>query len=238
MQYSACFIKQAVKRLAVLPTIFLVSQHVFADADISVQPSGTAAQATANVDISVQVPEILIFGVGTVGTPIADVQWTLNNAVSAGIGDDQTYTGSLPSAFSGAEPYATTATAAILANGGTGSSVATNTANLPVFVFSNKGSDITIASTVGGGPTGAGAADVLDHQTLADTIAIAEFTSGQVGANITQPDFTAGGTNNAVITAGGGVVNTSDTWTYSYTPSSTPTAGIYEARITYVATQP
>lgn len=211
-----------------------VIQSAWADADISVQPSGNPMQATANVDLSVVVPQLLIFGVGAVGTTIADVQWTIDNAAGAGIGDDQTYSGAA-APFTAPAPYAAGATAAVT-NGGTGASVSGNQADLPVFLFSNSGSDVTITIGVEGGPAGGGTVNALDHDSVpATTIPISDFTSGG-GGSINHPALADG---TSVATAhSGGIVNAADTWTYAYTPSTVPAAGTYEARVTYVASTP
>jgi hypothetical protein len=205
----------------------------WADADISVQTSG-ASEATANVDISVVVPQVLIFGVGAVGDDIAQLQWTVDNAAGVGVGDNQSYSGA-PAPFTSPAPLSNTATAAVVANGGTGASAAGNQADLPVFLFSNSGSDVTITTYVEGGATGGGTTDALDHQTTAATIPISDFTGGDGGV-INQP--TLSNTSSDTTAHTGGIVNLADTWTYSYTPSTAPSAGTYEARITYVAATP
>ena len=222
-------------RILSVGAFFLGANKALADADISVQLPGNAAAATANVDISVQVPEILTFGVGAVGNAIAQLQWTVNNAAGAAVGNNQTYSGAA-APFTAPAPYTAATTAAVIANGGTGAAAAGNQASLPVFLYSNNGSDVTITTTVSGGSTGGGTADALDHQTLANTIPISDFTSGSVGGSISHPTLGSGQT--ADTTAVAGVVNVADTWTYSYTPTTTPAAGVYEARITYVASQP
>ena len=206
-----------------------------ADADIAVQAAGTGgAEATANVDLRVVVPEILIFGVGAVGDTIAQVQWTIDNAAGVGTGDNQTYSGT-PGPFVSPAPFDSAATAAVT-NGGTGSSATNNQASLPVFLFSNNGQDVTINTTVAGGAAGAGTADALDNQTVAGTsIPIAQFLGGDGGV-ITQPALNSAGSATASPTAG--IVNLSDTWTYEYTPASIPTAGTYAARVTYVVSTP
>ncbi|MFV0477888.1 MAG: hypothetical protein ACK5ME_08645 [Parahaliea sp.] len=218
-------------------TLFAASTgQVLADADIAVQPAGTATEATTHVDLRVIVPELLIFGVGPVGDTISQITWTVGNAAGATTGNNQTYSGAA-GPFTLPAPFTTAATAAIT-NGGTGSSVAGATANLPVFLFSNNGSDVTITSTVAGG-TGAGTPDALDASgTSTATIPIADFTVSETG-NIVQPDIAGGSSQTADTAATSGIVNEGGTWTYSYTPSSlAPQAGEYTARVTYVAAQP
>lgn len=221
--------------VAVVMGSFVASSQVaVADADIAVQPAGTAAQATTNVDICVVVPELLIFGVGAVGDSVAKLRWVIDNNASAPIGNNQSYSGAA-APFTQPAPFQTAATATVVSNGGTGASAAGNQANLPVFLFSNNGSDVTITATVSGGATGGGTADALDHQTLANTIPISSFTSGD-GGSISHPNLVSAATADTAHTSG--VVNLADTWTYQYTPASIPVAGQYEARITYVAAQP
>ncbi len=208
--------------------------NVLADADIAVQAAGTATAATANVDLKVVVPEILIFGVGAVGTDIAKLQWTIDNSAGAAVGNNQNYSGAA-APFTSPAPFATTATASVESNGGTGSSAATNKANLPVFLFSNNGSDVTITASISGGATGGGTTDALDHATLANTIPSSSFTSSD-GGSISHPSLSTGSTADTSQTSG--IVNLSDTWSYEYTPATVPAAGSYEARVTYVAAQP
>ncbi len=210
-------------------------QQVLADADIAVQPAGTPLEATTNVDLRVIVPELLIFGVGPVGDTISRITWTMADAAGTAVGNNQTYSGA-PGAFTAPAPYSATPTATI-ENGGTGASALGNTATLPVFLFSNNGSDVTITSTVAGGD-GTGAADVLEETgTTTLTIPIADFAAGQTGA-ILQPDFSAGGTNSQDTPQTDGIVNLAGDWTYTYSPAAIPQAGTYEARVTYVAAQP
>lgn len=228
-----------VARLATLvaaATLTLTTSQAFADADIAVIDDGTATEATTNVDICVVVPEILIFGVGAVGNDIAKIRWDVVNGVGAGAtGNNQTYAGAA-APFVAPLPFSTTAAATVVSGGGT-SSTSGNQADLPVFLFSNNGSDVTITATVTAGVGGAGpATDVLTHGGgLANTIAISDFTSGNLGS-ILHPALTTGATADTAHT--GGVVNLADTWTYQYTPTSIPAAGTYSARITYVAAQP
>jgi|GEM_PF-1798263 len=211
------------------------TQNAIADADIAVQPSGTALEATTNVDLCVEVPQILIFGVGAVGDDIAKLKWTIDNAAGVAVGNNQTYSGAA-APFTAPAPFSTTATASVVANGGTGASAAGNAANLPVFLFSNSGSDVSITTTVGGGATGTGTPDALDHDTVAaTTIPISSFT-GTDGGSITQPALSS--TSTATTAATLGIVNLADTWTYEYTPAVIPISGTYEARVTYVAATP
>jgi len=227
-------IKNRIARTASVCLLSLSAGTALGDADIAVQPSGTPLEATANVDLSVVVPQILIFGVGANGDSIAQLQWTIDNAAGAAVGNNQSYAGAA-APFAAPAPFSTTATAAVVANGGAGSSATGNQADLPVYVFSNSGSDVTITTAVSGGATGGGTVDALDHQTLALTIPISSFTGGDGGV-ISHPALTS--TSSAVTAHTAGVVNLADTWTYSYTPASVPAAGTYEARVSYVASTP
>ena len=222
--------------LAVVTALAASSQLTLADADIGVQASGTAVSATTNVDLRVVIPEILIFGLGPVGTTVSQVTWTVNAAATASTGNNQTYSGA-SAPFTAPAPYNTAATAAIV-NGGTGASAATNTATLPVFLFSNNGSDVTITASVSGGVGGGGTADELTHPTLSNTIPISDFTAGQTGS-ILHPDISQGTGETADTAETDGIVNLAGSWTYAYTPS-TPLApaGTYSGRVTYVAAQP
>lgn len=223
---------------AFIAIFFSITQgsNLYADADISLQkPGGPAKSASANVDISVVVPHILIFGVGATGDNVAKIQWTLSNASGVGLGDEQTYSGA-GAPFSGPTPFSAAATAAIISNGGTGATAAANQANLPVFVFSNSGSDVTLTTKVSGGSTGGGTVDALDHQTTAGaSIPLTSF-SGTDGGAIAHPALISG--SSSTVAHSSGIVNLSDTWTYSYNPATIPEAGVYEARISYVASTP
>ncbi len=212
-----------------------IASGALADADIAVQPSGTALQASANVDLCVVVPQILVFGVGASGDDVAKLRWTIDNAAGVAVGNNQSYAGAA-APFTAPAPFSTTAAAEVVSNGGTGASATGNQADLPVFLFSNSGSDVTITTSVSGGATGGGTVDALDHQTVAGaSIPISAFTGGDGGV-ISQP--TLSDTSSAATAHSGGIVNLADTWTYSYTPASIPAAGTYEARVTYVASTP
>jgi len=213
----------------------LSAPNVFADADIAVQPSGTALEATTNVDLCVVVPRVLIFGVGDVADDVAKLRWTIDNAAGVAVGNNQSYSGT-PGTFTPPAPFNTAAVAEVVSGGGAGSGATANVAELPVFLFSNSGADVEITTTVSGGATGGGTVDALDHDTVAaTTIPIASFTAGDGGV-IAQPALA----NNQVATTAhtAGIVNLADTWTYEYTPATIPTAGTYEARVTYVAATP
>jgi len=198
----------------------LSAPNVFADADIAVQPSGTALEATTNVDLCVVVPRVLIFGVGDVADDVAKLRWTIDNAAGVAVGNNQSYSGT-PGTFTPPAPFNTAAVAEVVSGGGAGSGATANVAELPVFLFSNSGADVEITTTVSGGATGGGT--------------IASFTAGDGGV-IAQPALA----NNQVATTAhtAGIVNLADTWTYEYTPATIPTAGTYEARVTYVAATP
>lgn len=222
-------------KVAAVGLLTVGSQVVYADADISVQAVGTALQASANVDLCVTVPQILIFGVGAVGDNVAKLQWTIDNAAGAAIGNDTTYSGSSALPFTAPAPFSTTATAAVSNDGGTGIA-AGNQVDLPVFLFSNSGSNVLITSSITAGPTGGGLPDLLLNATSGSTIPISSFTAGAAATAIPQPALANNSSSTATATAG--IVNSTDTWTYSYTPASIPAAGTYEARVTYVAATP
>jgi len=211
------------------------STNVFADADIAVQPTGTALEATTNVDLCVVVPRVLIFGVGAVADDVAKLRWTIDNAAGVAVGNNQSYSGA-PGTFAPPAPLGATAIAEVV-SGGPDVNTADNIAELPVFLFSNSGADVVITTTVSGGTAGSGTVDALDHDTLpATTIPITLFTAGDGGV-ITQPTLA----NNQVATTAhaAGIVNLADVWTYEYNPAATPPAGgTYEARVTYVAATP
>ena len=67
--------------------------NVFADADIAVQPTGTALEATTNVDLCVVVHRVLIFGVGDVADDVAKLRWTIDNAAGVAVGNNQSFAG-------------------------------------------------------------------------------------------------------------------------------------------------
>ena len=215
--------------------VLAVNANVHADADIAVQPVGTPTEATTNVDICVVVPEILIFGVGDVGDAIAKLRWTVASADGTLTGNNQTYSGDR-GAFTAPAPFSTTVLAEVVSDGGPGASAAGDTANLPVFLFSNNGTDVTITTSTSGGATGGGTADALDNVNVAgQTIPIGDFSQAD-GGSIIHPDLTTNSSDDTPHT--NGIVNLADTWSYTYTPTTIPVAGTYEARITYTAAQP
>lgn len=207
--------------------------NVFADADISVQPVGIANEATANVDLVVVVPKILIFGVGAVGTPVAKLTWSNTVSGVASGTDNATYSGTIPSLTTAQQTSLYTTPVNVVLSDGTGTgTAATNTATLPVYIFSNSGSDVTITETITGD---SGTVDALDDSGAGSgTIPISEFTFANGVGSITNPHATGSG----VTTHTSGIVNLAGTWTYQYVPASVPVAGTYEARITYVAATP
>lgn len=208
--------------------------NVFADADIAVQPTGTALEATTNVDLCVVVPRVLIFGVGAVADDVAKLRWTIDNAAGVAVGNNQSYAGAV-GPFAAPAPLGTPAIAEVV-SGGPDVNLTDNIAELPVFLFSNSGADVEITTTISGGTTGGGTVDALDHSTLAaTTIPITSFTAGD-GGLITQPALANAQVATTAHTAG--IVNLADIWTYEYTPASIPTSGTYEARVTYVAATP
>lgn len=227
-------IRNRIGTLTSAVALAVASGLVLADADIAVQPAGTAMAATANVDLSVVVPQILVFGVGAAGDDIASLQWTVDNAGGAAPGNNQSYAGPVP--FTAPPPAGSSATAAVLANGGIGSGASGNEATLPVFLFSNSDSDVSISTTVSGGSTGGGSVNALDNDTVTGaTIPISDFLAGD-GGQITQPPLD--GTGAATTSPVGGVVNLTDTWTYTFSPTTSPAAGTYRARVTYAVSTP
>jgi hypothetical protein len=202
----------------------LSATEVLADADIALQTGGVATEATAHVDISVVVPEILIFGVGETGDPVTKLKWT--SAISAAAAqvdvNNQTFSGQASDFIS--EPVVT------IENGGTGSSTANNVATLPVFLFSNSGNDVTISFSMAGGATGGGTANVLESAS-GGTIPVTDFSVASGAGAILHP----AGSGVASASANQGVISATDTWSYTYTPTVTPKKGNYEARITYIA---
>lgn len=226
--------KNSIKKIIAAAVLVATPGFVLADADISVQPFGGTTEATANVDICIVVPEILIFGVGETGDTISKIRWEIATASGATTGNNQTYAGAA-GAFTAPDPFSTAVTSTVPVGGGAAGTVSGGpTVTLPVFLFSNGG-DVTITATVGGGNIGGGAADVLESAAGNTPIPIAEIVSGQAG-NIIHPALATGTAATTVATDG--VVNLDDEWTYTYTPVTIPAAGTYEARITYVATQP
>lgn len=206
--------------IAVSAVAATLPSQLFADADISVQSPAAAMQATANVDLVVNVPDILTFGVGDVGAAVAELTW--NTVGGVGNGNDQTYNATGAPASS--EQVS-------ISNGGVGSTAVTNVATLPVFLYSNKGTNVTIAAAVLGAD---GTSDALDHTTLTDTIPMTDFALGQTGANITHPTSAS----STVVSPVSGIVDLTDAWTYEYNHNASRVSGSYLARITYTATTP
>lgn len=229
---SSSMKKQTLAKVGVIGLLTVGSQVVYADADIAVQDAGATALATTNVDLCVTVPTVLIFGVGDVGATVSKLNWTFDTVeTTAANTNNQPYSGA--NSFTGTDPFDSTVTAEITT--GVSGTESTNQVALPVFVFSNSGDSVLITSSVSGGPTGGPDADVLIDATTGTTIPISSFSAGASTA-IQQPALVDGST--ATVPHASGIVNTADTWTYSYSPSTIPAAGFYEARVTYVASTP
>lgn len=212
--------------------------NVMADADISTtKPGKGGLEAAAHVDLEVFVPEILIFGVGATGDKIAKLRWTHAVTGAGELGSNgNTYSGAA-GAF-GKEDFYGLPTAEEPVNGGDGAGFDKNTAVLPVFLYSNYGKDIVIqATTFGGIEAGAGQKDVLVNESNKDVIQVTDFAV-EVKGDIKHPATLAGGATATTAANKAGIINLDGLWSYTYTPTSTPRAGIYQARIQYVAAQP
>lgn len=183
-------------------------------------PAATNSTATARLDFSIVIPQVLFLRVGTSASNFASdgtVDSIVFNVPAANVGDGT----------------------AIAGTGGdlTGGAVT-------VRVYGNGG-NISLNSSVSGAMANV-AADTIPWSEISVAAApLAVPTAGYTNAAITHPAFNA--TNNGsgtatTLTAVNRVVRAEGRWTYSYLNTATVPAGTYgtsarNGRVTYTATQ-
>ena len=115
----------------------------------------------------------------------------------------------------------------------------------------------SVAQAGTGGNLGGGAVDVVvrgnaGDMTITETnsttngledggpgkaIDLGEITTTGGGV-VVAPILSNGSSNTSAVTAVGGIVNTSDTWTYTYDNTTIPLDGTYTSTVTYTASAP
>jgi hypothetical protein len=189
-----------------------------------VNPATTGSVATARLDFTVVIPQVLFLRVGT---------GAASNSVSDGTIDGITYT----------VPAANVGDASVIAGVGgdlTGGAVT-------VRVYGNGGG-INLNSTTTGPLTTGVAGEVIPwSQISVASAALAATTPGFTNAAITHPAFNTGAAGGAgtvtALAATNKVVRVEGRWTYTYLNANTIPAGTYggtvarNGRVTYTATQ-
>lgn len=206
-------------RTAILSLAIATPGLVMAEAGISTcEAPCTIGDVANDVNLEVNVPEMLIFKVGDKEDVINTVSWTLSPTDYAPLKEDASYAGNVP--FTSADFDAPSASDDESDGGDDGV--------LSVYAFGNAG-NINIASTASNGE------DLLNANN--ETLPLSDFT-------VTGDSHPSDGTNglhngsNGVVTAASSVAELDTTWTYAYTPSTTPAAGVYTTVITYTASMP
>ena len=187
-----------------------------------VNPATTGSLATARVDFTIVIPQLLFLRVGT----------SSGNAATDGTIDSIVYT--VPAANVGdSTPIS-----------GVGGDLTAGAVTVRVY---GNGGNISLNSNVGG-PLSNGLGDTIPWSQINVTAApLAATTLSFTNAAITHPAFNlaaGGGAGTATtLTAAGKVVRVEGKWTYTYLNTIVPAAGTYGAtvaknsRVTYTATQ-
>ncbi len=203
----------------------LISSGAIAEQTIGVQPSATAAVATARVNVRVTVPKVVILRVGAADATVSDVNFTVGvgTGVPVGVGNSQAYAGAIAPA-GGAVTVATTNP--------------TTTAGLLNVAAWTNGTGATLACSLGalGGATAfAAGATAAGVPGTTDILVASVAGAGNLqhpGTNLTACNGTTT-TPIALLTALGG------SFTYSTAfAANAVAAGVYGNVVTYTATAP
>ena len=173
---------------------------------------GAGLSAHAKLKLKVIVPRIVILKVGDLGATVNEITWDATGTTAT----DAIYSGNIPPTSS-TLPFAVSDDESASNGGGA----------IAVQVFGNAGDvSLTAVTTTPG---------VLTDGNTNYTIPLSDFS---VASSTSTPHPLLDGPG-VIITASSGIVNPgADTWTYSYTPSTTPAAGTYTTTITYTAANP
>jgi hypothetical protein len=209
-----------------LSKLFVATSLVFAGAamaeqTIGVQSAPTVAKATARVDVSVVVPNIVILRVGVNDGSIASVAFTVAPTGGTLGTDSLTYTGAVPPVFATPTIVMTNppgSTGILITDAWTN---ATAGAQLTCALSAHP----TIATGFAIGATTAAGVPGTDTITVSGTTALAH-----PGANLTGCTGTFA---TAPITK---LAPHAGTFTYAFTGAATTAAGSYGNRVTYTAT--
>lgn len=179
-----------------------------AEARISATASGALA-TSANLGVAVQVPRILYLRVGDVGPKVNTVHFDVG--LRNGLGSLT----ARDQVYSGALPPGIQTTR--------GDDSGNSNGSVPVRLWTNNGS-VTLDCSAP--PLSAGA----------NVIPLTAIRVSSSSTALRHP-----GTSLACAPASRGSAGVNDlnaTWTYRYTPSSLPAAGVYATTVTYTASQP
>lgn len=186
-------------------------------------PATTGSTATARLDFTVTIPQVLFLRVGT----------SSGNAATDGTIDGITYT----------VPAANVGDASVIA--GVGGDLTAGAVTVRTY---GNGGNISLNSTTTGPLTTGTAGEVIPWSQISVAAApLASTTTGFTNAAITHPAFNLGATGGAgtvtTLTATNKVVRVEGKWTYSYLNTNAVAAGTYggtvakNGRVTYTATQ-
>lgn len=186
-------------------------------------PATTGSTATARLDFTVTIPQVLFLRVGT----------SSGNAATDGTIDGITYT----------VPAANVGDASVIA--GVGGDLTAGAVTVRTY---GNGGNISLNSTTTGPLTTGTAGEVIPWSQISVAAApLASTTTGFTNAAITHPAFNLGTTGGAgtvtTLTATNKVVRVEGKWTYSYLNTNSVAAGTYggtvakNGRVTYTATQ-
>jgi hypothetical protein len=183
-------------------------------------PAVTNSTATARLDFSIVVPQVLFLRVGT----------SSSNFATDGTVDSVVFT----------VPAANVGDGTVIA--GTGGDLTGGAVTVRVY---GNGGNISLNSSVSGPLTNATTDTIPWSQVSVAAAALAVGTAGYTNAAITHPAFSAtvGNGTATTLTAVNRVVRAEGRWTYSYLNAAAVPAGTYGAtiarnsRVTYTATQ-
>jgi hypothetical protein len=186
-------------------------------------PAITGSTATARLDFSIVIPQVLFLRVGT----------SAGNTSTTGTVDSVTFT----------VPGANVGDSSVIA--GVGGDLTAGAVTVRVY---GNGGNISLNSTTTGPLTTGTAGEVIPwSQINVVGAALGATTSGFTNAAITHPAFNlgaSGGTGTATtLTATNRLVRVEGKWTYTYLNATLPAAGTYggtiakNGRVTYTATQ-
>jgi hypothetical protein len=200
----------------------LLSTAVQAESQF-VNPATTGSVATARLDFTVVIPQVLFLRVGT----------SSGNTATDGTIDGITYT----------VPAANVGDASVIA--GVGGDLTAGA--VTVRVYGNGGGINLNSNTTGPLTTGVAGEVIPWSQISVASAALAATTPGFTNAAITHPAFNTGAAGGAgtvtALAATNKVVRVEGRWTYTYLNANTVPAGTYggtvarNGRVTYTATQ-
>jgi hypothetical protein len=186
-------------------------------------PATTGSTATARLDFTIVIPQVLFLRVGT----------SAGNTSTTATVDATTFT----------VPAANVGDASVIAGVGGDLTLGAVT----VRVYGNGGNISLNSTTTGPLTTGTAGETIAWSQISVAGAALAATTSGFTNASITHPAFNTGASGGAgtasTLTATNRLVRVEGKWTYSYLNANIPAAGTYggtiakNGRVTYTATQ-